>query len=150
MQDLRQAVLLPDDGGLGVQADGAHGQGRQAAVVLLVGMPPEVGSGKGKEMSILIKMEMPSGCRDCGFNYDSECTLLLDGLDETDGENRRPNCPLIEVPKHGRLIEDTALDNMSMWNTNREYDRGWDSAVQAAKNRIKTAPTIIKAEGEDG
>ena len=91
-------------------------------------------------------MKVPETCGKCldvGWHYVFDCHI-----DECD--TRMQSCPLVEVKPHGRLIEDTVLDNMSMWNTDREYDRGWDSAVQAAINRIKTAPTIIEAEGEDG
>ena len=92
-------------------------------------------------MSILIKgMEMPTSCADCKWRMAVGCCGNLPH------NIRMPNCPLIKIPPHGRLIEDTVLDNMTMWNTNREYDRGWDSAVQAAKNRIKSAPTIIESE----
>lgn len=113
-------------------------------------------------MSILIKgMEMPTRCFNCGMCEVDDTQILCcvshgshveyREIEEQIAIQDRPTwCPLIELPSHGRLIEDTVLDNMTMWNTAREYDRGWDSAVQAAKNRIKTAPTIIEAEGEDG
>ena len=98
-------------------------------------------------MSILINMEMPKRCWDCFcFDFELDDCLALGGKAVKDYDKRRDDCPLIELPPHGRLIEDTVLDNMTMWNTNREYDRGWDSAVQAAKNRIKSAPTIIESE----
>lgn len=47
-------------------------------------------------MSILIKgMEMPKNCWECPFE---RCVLrtLVD---------RHPDCPLVEVPPHGRLID---------------------------------------------
>ena len=112
-------------------------------------------------MSILIKgMEMPKDCPMCPMSYWTKGNCEFSGCAIVNGKRYaryedekyansygRPSwCPLIELPPHGRLIEDTVLDNMTMWNTNREYDRGWDSAVQAAKTRIKSAPTIIESE----
>lgn len=94
--------------------------------------------------------------RNCSFCPCARMNISRNGIEcsavDFYAENLMPQkgrmecCPLVEVKPHGRLIEDTVLDTMSMWNTDREYDRGWDSAVQAAKNRIKTAPTIIEAE----
>ena len=67
-------------------------------------------------MSLLIKgMEMPTSCYACDFAYqdqDSEhnvyWTCAVDhkaaGLYE-----RREDCPLIEIPSHGRLIDADAL-----------------------------------------
>lgn len=69
-------------------------------------------------MSILIKgMEMPENCFDCAWSckidpktllcrisgeyFDKTLSNLIDGRDK--------NCPLIEVPPHGRLIDADAL-----------------------------------------
>ena len=95
-------------------------------------------------MSILINMEMPSGCRDCGFNYDSKCTLLLDGLDETDGENRRPNCPIVPVPPHGRLI-----DADEFYKDINESILLTDGFKDTFNLWFDEQQTIIEAEGEE-
>ena len=108
-------------------------------------------------MILIPNMEMPTRCWGCplsgGYEIARGSEVVLSAVNcrltrklMKRADERPSDCPLIELPPHGRLIEDTALDNMSMWNTNREYDRGWDSAVQAAKNRIKSAPTIIESE----
>lgn len=58
-------------------------------------------------MSVLIKCaKPPSGCRWCYFNEDSKCALIVGcDFDDTDGSQRRENCPLIELPDHGDLID---------------------------------------------
>lgn len=62
-------------------------------------------------MSILIKGAMPpSGCAFCYFNVDSKCALIPGcNYDETNGWQRRDDCPLIELPDHGDLIEKDPL-----------------------------------------
>lgn len=62
-------------------------------------------------MSVLIKgIHIPTGCAVCFYNRDSRCLLLPgSGYDETNGENRRPNCPIIELPDHGDLVDRDAL-----------------------------------------
>ena len=64
-------------------------------------------------MGVYIKgMEMPKGCIDCPLNYDTTCNLIPFGLpDETNGSERREDCPLVPVPDHGRLIYADALNN---------------------------------------
>ena len=51
-------------------------------------------------MSVLIKWaKPPSGCRWCYFNEDCKCALIVGcDLDDTNGTQRRKNCPLIELP----------------------------------------------------
>ena len=64
-------------------------------------------------MSILVKsMRMPTSCYDCNcFIRDSDgsdyCCLLM--LDIEDNDKRDDDCPLIEIPPHGRLIDADAL-----------------------------------------
>lgn len=68
-------------------------------------------------MSILIKgAKPPSGCRYCYFNDDSKCALIAGcDYDETNGYQRRENCPLIELPDHGDLIDRDALNATDSW-----------------------------------
>ena len=66
-------------------------------------------------MSILIKgMEMPKNCSDCPLNYDQMAcivtgtgwwsdTMVLMGFDSC--KERLHDCPLIELPPHGRLVD---------------------------------------------
>ena len=63
-------------------------------------------------MSILIKgMEMPTHCWNCKFHDENDdCVLLKRSCIVVWGEyRRREDCPLIEVPPHGRLIDADAF-----------------------------------------
>lgn len=62
-------------------------------------------------MSILIKgMAMPKNCEECAFNYDMyRCMITLKSTMLADTE-RLSDCPLIELPPHGRLIDADALN----------------------------------------
>lgn len=114
-------------------------------------------------MSILIKgMEMPKSCRDCfvnintaafpacplAENYAAGKALVADGL----GHDIRPDdCPLIEIPPHGDLIDRDALMNMCRemqsieWN-NKASPYSWAYAYESFEDDIDNAPTIIPAE----
>ena len=100
-------------------------------------------------MSVLIKdFEMPKNCAECKFSdvftyppdYDDEwiCGLTYIGMDYGDAQMRHSNCPLIEVPPHGRLIDKDAIP----WEhaTNSTY-QDW-----AYRRKIDAMPTIIEAE----
>lgn len=63
-------------------------------------------------MSILIKgMKMPKSCINCSVKADPDNRMcLMDGhiFEETLGKllyRRDENCPLVEIPPHGRLID---------------------------------------------
>lgn len=68
-------------------------------------------------MSVLIKgIKMPKCCVDCPCFYDFiNCQALFDGTDDFymsgfDGYKMRlSNCPLVEVPPHGQLIDRDAI-----------------------------------------
>ena len=94
-------------------------------------------------MSILIQgMEMPKNCGECPFifsSWDIEYYCHLSGS-STSAEyverEKMTNCPLIELPPHGRLIDADAIQ---------------DYNVETFGQRlliIDTAPTVIEAEGE--
>lgn len=49
-------------------------------------------------MIAIPNMEMPKGCRWCPLNHDSMCYAIQPyKFDETNGEQRRNDCPLIEI-----------------------------------------------------
>lgn len=63
---------------------------------------------------ILIRgMEMPKGCKSCKLSSDSHCNATGQWLFSTDllrsGFNwktcRLPDCPIVELPEHGDLID---------------------------------------------
>ena len=106
-------------------------------------------------MSVLIKgMEMPKNCFDCPIGSDGAVCVLLgigDGYlyhkhDAFDAATERlPNCPLIELPPHGRLI-----DADEFYKDINESILLTDGFKDAFNLWFDEQPTIIEAEGEDG
>ena len=99
-------------------------------------------------MSILIKgMEMPKSCGECldiGWHYVFDCRL-----DDAEEGERLPNCPLVPVPPHGRLVAmdeieeriDSCCDDIDCSKTMCNK-----CAVQIVMDKVFDAPTIIPAE----
>lgn len=85
-------------------------------------------------MSILIQgMEMPKNCNECIVN----CDVF------TFTDKRSPDCPLIELPPHGRLGD---LDELK--TAFPICDNSMDIKIASVRATINHAPTIIEAEGE--
>ena len=76
---------------------------------------------------LLIKgMEIPKRCTGC---FNSRCLLFFE---HTDPDNsRHPNCPLVEVKPHGRLIDADIL------RMKYEYGDG--------RKKVDYAPTVLEA-----
>lgn len=98
-------------------------------------------------MSILIKdMEMPKSCLECRLFNDPWCMAKNRNQWRT-AYNRPPrgekqnDCPLIEVPQHGRLIDADAL----LASENQHYEYRSDSFYVETRT-IELAPTVIDAE----
>lgn len=108
-------------------------------------------------MSILIKdMEMPKACVvcPCACEFDGSCHITGYKPTFTEWyEDGVKDCPLVEVPPHGRLIDADALMKMCGMAIDC-YDclngeHGWCKRSQDAANiceAIEDAPTIIEAE----
>ena len=97
-------------------------------------------------MSVLIKgMEMPKNCGVCGFKDGCEFSVPL---------TERPfDCPLIEVPPHGRLGDLDELEQMFVDIDNAPYS-GFDGeeyfySAEDAAQIIRLTPTVIPAD-KDG
>ena len=85
---------------------------------------------------ILIKgMEMPNVCAYC-FIDSSECNLHSS---VNIWRERHPDCPLIELPPHGRLIDADEL--VRIWTGAQFYG--------SIKPIVDARPTIIEAEGSE-
>lgn len=88
-------------------------------------------------MSIYIKgMEMPTRCEDCFcYRHNAEYDYAYCNISSVnvlgDANARLNNCPLIPVPKHGRLIDGDAL-------------YAWSEAQEIPKE----IPIIIPADKE--
>ena len=113
-------------------------------------------------MSVLIKgMDMPKNCIYCPLSHWNKldeitgCEIVAgkkyvdkEDSDYWDSSDRPKWCPLVEIPKHGRLIDaDDVLtqtrhsDWVSAFEQGEEY--GWNKAIEYVGN---FAPTIIEAE----
>ena len=95
-------------------------------------------------MSILIKnMEMPTSCAGCKLRMAVGCCGNLPH------NTRMPNCHLIELPPHGRLIDADALieavppTNVDIFENCRRCELLDQEQVI---DLINDAPTIIEAE----
>ena len=112
-------------------------------------------------MSILIKgMEMPNNCYGCDFcvnSMDGEdlvtiCTALQEEIIPLMFE-RQTDCPLIEVPPHGRLIDKEALESDISHSVVFTAKSGTDPEIRGANKiiqRINIAPTVIEADNKEG
>lgn len=96
-------------------------------------------------MGIYIKnMEMPKSCWDCFACHDGWCVINQ----KIEGHRTvTHSCQLIEVPKHGRLIDSDALIKL-LDNCMFPSDMVTTRAVSMARNWLIDAPTIIESEGE--
>ena len=93
-------------------------------------------------MSIYIPgMKMPKNCIDCAFGWNGWCHRI-NSRAFVEVDMRRHDCPLIEIPPHGRLIDgDTAyerfLDLMDQQGAINPCQLG---------TILVDAPTVIEAE----
>ena len=96
---------------------------------------------------VLIRgMEMPTSCRDCGIEQEGFWCGALDGYQNTRcfTSERRDDCPLIEVPEHGRLIDvDAFVNRLDDGKSRNDFEiRGARRVI----NQLFFAPTIIPAD----
>lgn len=114
-------------------------------------------------MSILIKnMRMPTSCSECAFcgyygKGDHVCDITgKDVVYELSLEKRREDCPLVELPPHGRLgdLDAMAFDESEAYMS-AQAKLGRDvitTGINSIVHRkiqllIMDTPTIIEAEG---
>lgn len=104
-------------------------------------------------MSVYIKgMEMPTGCVKCLLNSDSKCLIMPNaGYDETNGSERRHDCPLIPVPEHGRLGDLDLLTKVLKAKAKNPLNQettpySWAFAYECLADALGDMPTIIPAD----
>lgn len=91
-------------------------------------------------MSVIVKnMAMPKNCTGCPI-----CCGLP--YQHRDVKGRRPDCPLIELPPHGRLIDIKSVEEGKFVAVGNDYQRWWNGALESV---IDNAPTVIEAEGSE-
>ena len=105
-------------------------------------------------MSILIKgMKMPTCCGLCDM-----FALGLSRCKITDNYSPHPfarglleNCPLVEIPPHGRLIDADNLRSLyEEWEDDEEngiYIDEYSVAIPVIRQNIDDMPTIIEEDG---
>lgn len=95
-------------------------------------------------MSILINMPMPKNCGECPFETEEcgrkLCKLIYDTIDASidDSIQKAHWCPLVEVPKHGDLIDRDKFIAFikEQWN---EYDQWFVGMLEAR-------PVVVESE----
>ena len=103
-------------------------------------------------MSVLIKgMEMPTSCLKCqlerrqdtAYDYEFRCCPVTGAQTNHYRYERHPNCPLVSIPPHGRLIDADEFENF--------IRKDWDKNDHWIADVVYSRPTIIPPEGnEDG
>ena len=99
-------------------------------------------------MSILIKgMDMPKNCLECVFYRQTDPVYDYCCISSAAPKGYVPNdCPLIEVPPHGRLIDADKAAKQG-WTISRTYSASPTEMVYEAKTMTdEVLPTIIEAE----
>ena len=105
-------------------------------------------------MSVIVKgMEMPKSCSKCGW-FDMgggdgyRCTLLRKSFDMWNKISvaRDKDCPLTELPPHGRLVDIKSVEDRKFTTVDNEYERWWNGALDSV---VDNAPTVIEAEGSE-
>ena len=94
-------------------------------------------------------MEMPKyGCDNCFLRTGNYCGRIEKDervVEYARKNERNPDCPLVPVPPHGRLIDADALEYGEAY-LNGHYELGDFEIV--TREDIESAPTIIEAEEE--
>ena len=107
-------------------------------------------------MSVLIKMDMPKSCSECqlleGDQMDGLCHAANKWLDddyfrwfeydEGDIDDSKPlNCPIVEIPPHGRLIDADAFIKENWYFVDKDFiDSRYDTTL---RELVADASTVI-------
>lgn len=117
-------------------------------------------------MSVVVKgVDFPKTCGECEFNYNCFCCQITNRR-FYDNEEFEPfiqkldDCPLIELPKHGRLIDADALKNDLLYDVAKDTEYLWTSlsdnereniqldkdCKQNCASYVSDAPTVLEAD----
>ena len=99
-------------------------------------------------MSVIVKnMEMPKNCQECGLYIEGACYAKGYRDYRSIMDTAKPDdCPLIELPPHGRLIDIKSVEDRKFVTVSNDYQRWWNGALESV---IDNAPTVIEAEGSE-
>ena len=94
-------------------------------------------------------MEIPDKCGHCRFADAFDCWVDRQFIPTHDA--RRKDCPLIEIPPHGRLGDlDELYNHLNEWYLTHEH--GFSETekiyIMAMLSGVKDSPTIIPASEE--
>ena len=95
-------------------------------------------------MGVYIDMKMPDKCGHCRFATAFDCGV--DGKFIKTHDARRKDCPLIEIPPHGDLIDRDALIKDGWLNLHKEVMRMGGYAIHELPLKNPSIPVIIPAE----
>lgn len=107
-------------------------------------------------MSVIVKgMEMPKNCAECKMWSICDCLKEFDDYESLlyavdDGDwVIADDCPLIELPSHGRLGDLDALQKQ-VENTIQDAHMSllWKQGMMYAHGLVEASKTVIEAEGE--
>ena len=107
-------------------------------------------------MSIIVRgMEMPVQCASCKLfcfmQFKGEIKDVCNAIGRLlENPYQRPDwCPLVPVPPHERLIEESkVLDIVSEWCPDDDGSVGKDGDLREMLDEIEAIPTIIPGRGE--
>ena len=99
---------------------------------------------------ILIRMEMPKRCEDC-MCYRREISHAYCTISSVNvlghGNARLDNCPIVELPPHGDLIDRDALINvMSLSKDYHAQNCREETLLERFIRHVKEAHVIVPAE----
>jgi len=100
---------------------------------------------------ILIRMEMPKGCKSCKLSSDNHCNATGQWLFSTDllrsGFNwktcRLPDCPLHELPEHGDLVSKDDVMNAILGEPPEAHYPSWYASI------VNEIPAIVPSNKEE-
>ena len=98
-------------------------------------------------MSVIVTgMEMPKNCQECALYIEGACYAKGYRDYRSIMDTAKPDdCPLVELPPHGRLIDIKSVEDGKFVTVINDYQRWWNGALESV---IDNAPTVIEAEGE--
>jgi hypothetical protein len=109
-------------------------------------------------MSILIKgMKIPKKCCDCDLlpseiNWDEqwECPITEEIVHKyvEERKGKPSNCPLVEIPPHGRLIDADYMKRHLMFSQGINDCGALYAPYDEIKKEIDRMPTVIESEDE--
>ena len=107
-------------------------------------------------MSVLLNITMPKTCEVCPCNDDNwRCGATKEYFDYDDMcERRRADCPLIEVPPHGDLVDrgglmDIYADRLTAVAERYSPDSSECGILSGAMKLLAIQPTVIEAEAAE-